>query len=141
MTPVNFKSFFPGLLMIVMGIPYTGCVMAQKNKGGQEWTQLFNGKDIKDWVVKIHHHEVGEDPDNTFRVEDGMIKVRYDGVDSFNQQYGHLFYKEPFSYYHLKFEYRITGEWRKDAPSYTIRNSGVMFHSQDPKTILKEQDW
>lgn len=29
----------------------------------------------------------------------------------------------------------------KDAPSYTYRNSGVMFHSQDPKTILKEQDW
>lgn len=115
--------------------------MAQKNAGSQEWMQLFNGKDIKDWVVKIYHHEVGEDPANTFRVEDGMIKVRYDKYDSFNQQYGHLYYKQPFSYYHLKFEYRITGEWRKDAPSYTIRNSGVMFHSQDPKTILKEQDW
>ncbi len=120
---------------------YTGCVTAKNNAGRQEWMQLFNGKDIKDWVVKIHHHEVEEDPANTFRVEDGIIKVRYDKYDSFNQQYGHLYYKQPFSYYHLKFEYRITGEWRKDAPSYTIRNSGVMIHSQDPKTILKEQDW
>ena len=124
-----------------MNTAYSGCVNAQENAGRQEWMQLFNGKDIKDWVVKIHHHEVGEDPFNTFRAEDGIVKVRYDKYDSFDQRYGHLFYKEPFSYYHLKFEYRITGEWRKDAPSYTIRNSGVMFHSQDPKTILKEQDW
>jgi len=61
--------------------------------------------------------------------------------DSFNNRYAHLFYKQSFSYYKLKFEYRLTGEWRKDAPSYTQLNSGVMFHSQDPRTILKEQDW
>jgi hypothetical protein len=67
--------------------------------------------------------------------------VRYDKYDKFNEQYGHLYYKQPFSYYHLIAEYRITGEWRKDAPSYTIRNSGIMFHSQDPKTMPKEQDW
>lgn len=120
---------------------FTGCATAQKNAGRQDWKQLFNGKDINDWVVKIYHHEVGEDPANTFRVEDGIIKVRYDKYDKFNQQYGHLFYKQPFSYYRLKFDYRVTGEWRKDAPPYTIRNSGVMFHSQDPATILKEQDW
>jgi hypothetical protein len=118
-----------------------GCASSRRSASTTEWIQLFNGKDLKDWTVKIHHHEVGEDTANTFRVEDGIIKVRYDKYDSFNQQYGHLFYKQPFSYYHLKFEYRITGEWRKDAPGYTIRNSGVMFHSQDPKTILKEQDW
>ena len=116
-------------------------VEAQKSSSRQEWMPLFNGKDIKDWTVKIYHHEVGEDTARTFRVEDGMIKVRYDKYDSFNQQYGHLYYKQPFSYYHLKFEYRVTGQWRKDAPSYTIRNSGVMIHSQDPKTMPKEQDW
>lgn len=136
-----FKSYFACVLIIVMSTSYTGCMTAKKNAGTQEWVQLFNGKDIKDWIVKIHHHEVGEDPANTFRVEDEIIKVRYNKYDSFNQQYGHLYYKKPFSYYHLKFEYQITGEWRKDAPSYTIRNSGVMIHSQDPKTILKEQDW
>ncbi|MDO9373094.1 MAG: DUF1080 domain-containing protein, partial [Ferruginibacter sp.] len=105
------------------------------------WQDLFNGKDINDWVAKIYHHEVGENFGNTFRVEDGMIKVRYDQYDTFNEQYGHLYYKKPFSYFHLKFDYRITGEWRKDAPSYTIRNSGVMFHSQDPHTMPKEQNW
>lgn len=135
------KSNFVSILFVVIMAGFTSCATAQKNTITPVWKPLFNGKDIKDWTVKIYHHEVGEDPANTFRVEDGVVKVRYDKYDKFNQQYGHLFYNQPFSYYHLKFEYRITGEWRKDAPSYTIRNSGVMFHSQDPKTILKEQDW
>jgi hypothetical protein len=78
-------------------------------------------------------HDVGENYGNTFRAEDGLLKIRYDQYDVFNEQFGHLYYKQPYSYYHLVFEYRITGEWRKDAPEYTIRNSGVMFHSQDPK--------
>ena len=140
-TSVIVRLYFASILFIVTTASFTGCATAQKNAASRDWTPLFNGKDIKDWVVKINHHEVGEDPANTFRVEDGMVKVRYDKYDTFNQQYGHLYYKQPFSYYHLKFEYRITGEWRKDAPSYTIRNSGVMIHSQDPKTMRKEQDW
>ena len=105
------------------------------------WVPLFNGKDIKDWNVKIHHHDYNENFGNTFRVEDGMIKVRYDQYKDFNEQFGHLYYKTPFSYFHLKFEYRFVGQWMKTAPDYTLLNSGVMFHSQDPKTILKEQDW
>ncbi len=107
----------------------------------KEWINLFNGKDIKDWFVKIHHHEVGENYGNTFKVEDGIIKVRYDKYEKFNEQYGHLYFKKPFSYYHLSMEYRFTGVWRKDAPSYTELNSGVMYHSQDPRTMPKEQDW
>jgi len=107
----------------------------------EKWIKLFNGKNIKNWTVKIHHHEVGDNFGNTFRVEDGIIKVRYDQYDKFNERYGHLFFNTPYSYYKLKLDYRFTGIWRKDAPSYTERNSGLMFHSQDPKTILKEQDW
>lgn len=117
------------------------CPITVKSQSQQKWVSLFNGKDINDWVVKINHHETGENYGNTFRVEDGMIKVRYDQYEKFNEQFGHLYFKKPFAYYHLKFEYRITGKWRTDAPSYTIRNSGVMFHSQDPHTMPKEQDW
>ena len=105
------------------------------------WVPLFNGKDINDWIVKIHHHNTGENFGNTFRAEGGIIKVRYDQYGDFNEQFGHLYYKTPFSYFHLKLQYRFTGEWVKTAPSYTLRNSGVMFHSQDPHTMPKEQDW
>lgn len=128
---------FSVTVAILLAIP----VFAQRNVDKKEWKPLFNGKDINDWVVKIHHHEVGDNYGNTFRVEDGIIKVRYDQYDTFNERYGHLYYKQPFGYYHLVFEYRFTGIWRKDAPEYTIKNSGVMFHSQDPKTMPREQNW
>jgi hypothetical protein len=106
-----------------------------------EWRSLFNGKDLNDWTVKIQHHEVGVNFGNTFRVEDNMIKVRYDQYGDYNEQFGHLYYNTPYAYYHLKLEYRFVGEWVKTAPSYTVRNSGVMFHSQDPRSMPKEQDW
>jgi hypothetical protein len=105
------------------------------------FTSLFNGKDIKNWIVKINHHEVGDNFGETFRVKDGVIQVRYDQYGTFNEQFGHLYYEKPFSYFHLKLEYRFVDEWKKDAPSYTVLNSGVMFHSQDPHTMLKDQNW
>ncbi len=114
---------------------------SQKNVQEKDWQKLFNGKDIRDWVPKINHHKTGDNYGNTFRVEDGAVKIRYDKYPVFNEQFGHLYYKKPFAFYHLVFEYRIVGEWRKDAPEYTIRNSGVMFHSQDPATMPVDQNW
>ena len=116
-------------------------VFSQRNSDKKDWKTIFNGKDIKDWIAKINHHEVGDNYGNTFRVEDGIVKIRYDQYDVFNEQFGHLYYKQPYSYYHLIFEYRIVGEWRKDAPEYTLKNSGVMFHSQDPHTMPRDQNW
>lgn len=120
----------------------TNLLYSQKKPIEKEnWQSLFNGKDINDWTVKIFHHETGDNFGQTFRVQDGIVKVRYDQYDKFNNRYGHLYYNQPFAYYKLKFEYRFVGNWRTDAPSYTNLNSGIMFHSQDPKTMLKEQDW
>ncbi|MCW9713500.1 DUF1080 domain-containing protein [Aliifodinibius salicampi] len=130
------------ILALIISVGLISCGSNSQITENGDWQSLFNGKDLNDWIVKIHHHEVGDNYANTFRVtDDGAIQVNYDGYDEFNGRYGHLFYKEPFSSYHLKFEYRFTDQWLKDAPNYTYRNSGVMFHSQDPHTILKEQDW
>lgn len=112
-----------------------------KSNPDSEWINLFNGKDLNDWTVKIHHHDAGVNFGNTFRVEDGIIKVRYDQYDDFNDQFAHLYYNQPYSHFHLKLEYHFTGELQKGAPDYTMLNSGVMFHSQDPQSILKEQNW
>ena len=120
---------------------YNGCSVQQKNKQKSQWISLFNGKDINDWMVKIQHHDINANFGNTFRAEDGMIKVRYDKYDDFNDQFGHLYYKTPYSWFHLIVEYRFVGEQQKGSPSYTLLNSGVMFHSQDPSTMPKEQDW
>jgi hypothetical protein len=114
---------------------------SEKKTVGTEWNSLFNGKDLNDWIVKIHHHQVGQNFGQTFRVEDGIIKVRYDQYGDFNDQFAHLYYKKPFSHFHLKLEYRFVGELQRGAPEYTLRNSGVMFHSQDPRSMPKEQNW
>jgi len=127
-------------ILILLAILFWTCNGPKKATTG-DWIQLFNGKDLSGWIVKAHHHEVGVNFGNTFRAEEGMIKVRYDQYGDYNNQFAHLFYKEPLSNYHLKLDYRFTGNLQKGAPSYTILNSGVMFHSQDPRTILKEQDW
>ena len=111
------------------------------NHDNDEWKTLFNGKDLDGWVPKIHHHETGDNFAKTFRVIEGLLQVNYEDYPEFNERYGHLFYEKPFSSFHLKWEYHFTNEWLEDAPDYTYRNCGIMFHSQDPKSILKEQDW
>ena len=126
-------------LIFAVALILFSCNTEKKNTA--DWVELFNGKDLSDWIVKIHHHEPGENFGNTFRVKNGMIEVNYDGYDRFNDQFGHLYYEKPFSNFHLKLEYQFYGTLQAGAPDYTILNSGVMFHSQDPRSMPKEQNW
>ena len=97
--------------------------------------QLFNGKDLTGWTPKIRYQKFGEDPKKTFRVQNGVIRVGYDKYDEFGETFGHLFYKTPFSHYRIRVEYRFLGEQLKDGPGWAFRNSGLMLHGQDPKTM------
>ena len=124
----------------LMIIVISGCT-AQKAAQGHGWVQLFNGKDLRDWTVKIKDHPVGENFANTFRVEEGVIKVGYEGYDSFKEQYGHIFYKQSFSAYLLVVEYRFTGQQVKGGPGWAFRNSGMMLHGQTPQSMALEQDF
>ncbi|WP_316738145.1 DUF1080 domain-containing protein [Pedobacter aquatilis] len=115
--------------------------LSSKSQAQKGWINLFNGKDLKDWTIKIAKHELNENYGNTFRVEDGLMKVRYDGYTEFNQQYGHIYYKKPFSSYLLRITYRFVGEQANGGEGWALRNSGVMLHCQAPETILKDQDF
>lgn len=106
-----------------------------------KWVPLFNGKDLKDWQIKISKHNLNENFGNTFRVQDGHIQVRYDGYTNFDQQYGHLFFKQPFSYYLLAVEYRFVGDQARGGEDWALRNSGVMIHGQTPESMTKDQDF
>lgn len=138
---MNLKFTQRHIWIVGLMLLAAGCTHQRKAVTQNEWIKLFNGHDLNDWIVKIHHHDVGVNFGNTFRAEDSMVKVRYDQYQNFNDQFAHLYYKQPFSHFHLKLEYRFTGELQKGAPSYTVLNSGVMFHSQDPRTMPKEQNW
>ena len=71
---------------------------------------LFNGKDLDGWKPKIRGYEAGENFGNTFRVENGVLKVVYDQYTKFDGKFGHLFYKTPYSKYKLHIEYRFVGD-------------------------------
>lgn len=112
------------------------------NADEQEWIQLFNEKNLDGWIAKIARHDVGDNYANTFRVVDGVLQARYDGYGgNYNAQFGHLYYERPFSYYIIAADYRFSGELYPGAPSYTLRNSGIMIHSQDPRTMLRDQNF
>jgi hypothetical protein len=107
----------------------------------KEWTLLFDGKSLDGWVPKIAGYEAGVNFGNTFRVENGLLKVSYDKYDTFGGRFGHLFYKTPFSHYVIAVEYRFVGEQAKDGPGWAFRNSGVMIHGQPVETMKKDQDF
>ncbi len=107
----------------------------------EHWIPLFNGKDLTGWKPKIVGHELGDNFANTFRVEDGVLKVAYDGYEQFEGRFGHLFYERELASYRLRVEYRFTGEQVPGAPEWALRNSGVMLHGQAPETMPREQDF
>jgi hypothetical protein len=79
---------------------------------------------------------------DTYRVEDGVIKVRYDKYQGdYRGKFGHMFYEKPFSHYVLRVVYRFVGEQVQGGPGWAIRNSGVMIHGQTPDTMRKDQDF
>jgi hypothetical protein len=105
------------------------------------WTPLFNGRDLTGWIPKITGYEAGVNFGDTFRVENGVLKVSYDQYDAFAGRFGHLFYEKPFSRYVIAVEYRFVGEQARGGPDWAFRNSGVMLHGQPVETMKKDQDF
>ncbi len=107
----------------------------------EQWISLFNGKNLDGWKIKIKGHALGENFNDTFRVENGVLRVAYDKYAQFDGKYGHLFYKDAFSHYRLRAEYRFVGEQTKGGAGWAFRNSGLMLHGQSPESMLKDQDF
>jgi hypothetical protein len=105
----------------------------------ENWISIFNGKDLTGWIPKINGYELGNNFNNTFRVKNNAIQVAYDNYKKFKNEFGHLFYKEPFSNYKLRLEYRFTGKQVSGGASWAEKNSGIMIHCQDPKSMLVNQ--
>jgi hypothetical protein len=126
--------------LFTLSLLFATAVMGQKSTV-EAWETMFNGKDLTVWTPKIRYAAAGENVKNTFRVVDEKLVVSYDQYDTFNEQFGHLFYNKKFSYYRIKLQYRFTGEQAKDGPGWAYRNSGIMIHGQSPESIGKDQDF
>lgn len=67
--------------------------------------------------------------------------MSYDQYQQFNDKFGHLYYKLPFSFYKIRFEYRFVGEQLQGGANWNVRNSGVMPHSQSSHSVTKDQEF
>jgi hypothetical protein len=106
-----------------------------------KWVSLFNGKNLEGWTAKIAGYPVDENYRNTFRVEDGLLKVSYQDYDKFGDRFGSLFYHTPMSHYWLRAQYRFVGTGVSGAPRWTYKNSGIQLHSQPPASMRKDQQF
>ncbi len=122
-----------------LGLASAVLLLAASAGRADEWRQLFNGKDLSGWQVKIAGFDLNDNHLNTFRVEDGLLKVCYDQYDAFDGKFGHLFFEQPYSSYLLRVEYRFVGQQVPGGPTWAIRNSGIMLHGQSAASMKKDQ--
>lgn len=125
--------------LIMIAAVCLGCTQTEPQQ--EEWISLFNGKDLTGWDLKISGHPLNENFGNTFRVDSGKLVVRYDQYDSFRNQYGHIFYRQKFSHYRLRVEYRFVGNQATGGEGWATRNSGVMLHAQSAESMGLNQDF
>ena len=136
----RINNFLSILLILLLSI---SCNEKDKSNSNIEenWISLFNGKDLNGWDIKFSGHKLNDNYNNTFQVEDGMIRVVYDEYETFDDKYGHMYYEKPFSYYKIRFDYRFLGEQTPGGESWNVRNSGIMLHSQSAKSNDLNQDF
>jgi hypothetical protein len=125
-------------LLLLLFVP---ALVSAADPEKKEWVSLFDGKSLTGWVPKITGYDAGVNFGETYRVENGILKVSYDKYDTFGGRFGHLFYKTLFSHYVIAIEYRFVGQQAKDGPDWAFRNSGVMVHGQPVETMKKDQDF
>jgi Domain of Unknown Function (DUF1080) len=106
-----------------------------------QWLSLFDGKDLAGWTAKIAGHDVNDNYRNTFRVEDGLLKVSYQQYDDFGGRFAGLYYNRKFSHYWIRVQYRFAGRKVSGAPSWTFKNSGIYLHAQSPESLRKDQQF
>jgi len=104
-----------------------------------KWVPMFNGRDLSGWTPKFTGSPAGENVLRTFRVEDGVLAVSYDGYDELRGRFGHLFYDRKLSHYRIRLEYRFTGQQVAGGPRWGLMNSGIMLHSEAAGSMRVDQ--
>ena len=121
---MTLKKTFLGALSLAAA--FAGCTLVDNCEGPcvpEKVTQLFNGKDLDGWYVWLNGRGRDNDPQQVFKVEDGLIKVS-------GREYGCITTEKEYRDYHLIVEYRFTGwldEQRTKAKA--APDTGILFHS------------
>ena len=129
------------LVNILFLVLFIACTQQTEKQKPAQWIQLFNGKNLDGWNIKISGFPLNQNYKNTFMVEEGLLKVNYSEYENFNGEFGHIFYKNKFSHYKLRVEYRFTGQQVPGGPGWAFKNSGAMLHAQSAESMGIDQDF
>lgn len=115
----NIALIITALLMTSLILPAQSSEKKSRKskKYDEDNVQLFNGKDLSNWVFFLKDNTV--DPATVFMVKDGVIHIT-------GSPFGYMRTKGTYS------NYRLHVEWRWPAEA---TNSGVFVHSQTPDAI------
>lgn len=127
-------------MALCIGILCTGCGPS-KTTTKSKWVSIFNGKNMDGWSIKISGYPINENHKNMVTVEDGIMKIGYDQYQQWNNEFAHIFYKDKFSHYRLRMEYKFVGEQLPGGQTWALLNSGVMLHSQSPESMELSQNF
>jgi hypothetical protein len=135
------QFFMKTRILLLSIVVFWACNPNRGKHVNDQWITLFNGKDLTGWDIKIAGYPLNENFRDIFSVENGILKVSYDKLDSFRGEFGHIFYKQKFSKYKLIVEYRFVGKQCPGGPEWAIRNSGAMLHSQSAASMDLDQSF
>jgi len=133
----TLKEVYINLAIVLL---FISCNQSE-NTATEEWTPLFNGKDLSGWDIKVAGQSLNDNYKNTFIVQDSMLRIVYDQYEKFDGKFAHIYTQTPYSFYKIKFQYRFTGKHLPDAAVWADRNSGIMVHSQSAKSMELKQDF
>jgi hypothetical protein len=105
------------LIITLLSVSNITVAQAKANKTKGEKIQLFNGKDLSNWMFKLKDPAI--DPTTVFTVQKGVIHIS-------GNPFGYMRTKEVYSDYILHVEWH----WPAEAT-----NSGVFVHGQEPDAI------
>lgn len=89
--------------------------------------RLFNGKNFDGFDKFLRTKGVNNDPDNVFRVENGVIHVS-------GSEYGYIITKEEYENYYLRTEFKW-GEATYEPRAGKARDSGILLHVTGPNLV------
>lgn len=116
---------YQAIILIFFLISFTGNAFTQAdmakgknpNHSKRDLIELFNGKDLNNWVFMLKDPAV--DPLKVFTVQNGLIHIT-------GNPFGYMRTKKAYS------EYKLYAEWRWPLEA---TNSGIFIHAQLPDTI------
>jgi hypothetical protein len=91
------------------------------------WTPLFNGKNLDGFYTFLPTPGKNNDPENYFKVENGMIHVMDLPPSDQKKEFGYFATEKNYDNYRLRFQYKW-GEKRYVPRAKAKRDSGCLYH-------------